>query len=159
MNLKFEWNRWACWICWWGYLCKYQLDVNIPPVWPYMEFWWNSEDQPNGFLRIIIGKKFLFQSCLAKLQVAGFKPVFLVFRISCTSRIVFLWSSKMWTSTRCGNFRIFLSFRFYVKSILENLAVHKLLFFAITGARNFVNLVNFSLQNVQKCSEIKIQSL
>ena len=140
MNLKFEWNRWACWICWWGYLCKYQLDVNIPPVWPYMEFWWNSEDQPNGFLRIIIGKKFLFQSCLAKLHVAGFKPVFLVFRISCKSRIIFLWSSIMWTST----------LYFSVIKILREINFREcrsstIAFCAVWGALNFVDLVKFSL--------------
>ena len=34
---------------------------------------------------------------------------------------------------QCGNFRIFLSFRFYVKSTLENLEVLKLPFFAYLG--------------------------
>ena len=49
------------------------------------------------------------------------------------------------TYAQCGNFRIFLSFRFHVKSFLENVEVLKLLFFAIFGALNFANLVNSSL--------------
>ena len=53
-------------------------------------------------------------------------------------------------SAQCGNFKIFLSFRFYVKSILENLEVVKVPFFAILGALNFVDLVNFSLQKAKK---------
>ena len=47
--------------------------------------------------------------------------------------------------TQCGNFRIFPSLEFYVKSILENLEVLKLLIFAISGILKFVNLVDFSL--------------
>ena len=42
---------------------------------------------------------------------------------------------------QCGNFRIFLSLRFYVKSLLENLEVLKLTSSAILGTLNFVNLV------------------
>ena len=61
--------------------------------------------------------------------------------------------------TQCINFRIFLSFRFYVKSILENLEVLKMPIFAILGALNFVDLLNCSIQKVQKCIKIKIQSL
>ena len=38
-----------------------------------------------------------------------------------------------------GKIRIFLSFRFYVKSILEDLEVLKLPFFAILGALDCVN--------------------
>ena len=57
----------------------------------------------------------------------------------------------------CGKFRIFLSLRFYVKSILENLREPKTFFFALFGALNFANLVNFSLLKVQKF--IKIKSL
>ena len=49
-------------------------------------------------------------------------------------------------SSQCENVMIFLSFRFYVKSILDNLEVLKLPFFAIFVPLNFVNLVNFSLQ-------------
>ena len=45
----------------------------------------------------------------------------------------------------CGNFSIFLSFRFYEKSILERLEVLNLQFLPFLGALNFVNLVNFSL--------------
>ena len=56
--------------------------------------------------------------------------------------------------TQCGNFKIFLSLRFYVKSILENLEVDKLLFFAILEALNFANLVFFSLQKVQNSLEL-----
>ena len=58
-------------------------------------------------------------------------------------------SRKIWVSeTRCcGNFRIFLSLRFYVKSILENLCrTSKTPVFSIFGALNFVNLLNASLQ-------------
>ena len=48
------------------------------------------------------------------------------------------------------NFRNFLSFTFYVKSILKNLEVLKIADFAIFGALNYVQLVNFSLEIVQK---------
>ena len=44
----------------------------------------------------------------------------------------------------------FLSIRFYVKPTLKNLENLKLPFFAILRALNFVILVNFSLQKVQK---------
>ena len=40
-------------------------------------------------------------------------------------------------STQCENVMIFLSFRFYVKSILDNLEVLKLPFFAIFGGSRF----------------------
>ena len=60
---------------------------------------------------------------------------------------------------QCANFRIFLSFRFYVKSILDNVEVLKIAFFAILGTLNFDILVNFRLLKVQKFIEIKIQSL
>ena len=50
--------------------------------------------------------------------------------------------------TLSENFKIFLSLRFYVKSILENLEVPKLPFLAILGALNLE--VNISLQKVQK---------
>ena len=52
---------------------------------------------------------------------------------------------------KCGNFRIFLSLRFYVKSILENLE-------AIFQALNFVDWMK-SFQLVQKFIKIRIQSL
>jgi len=43
-----------------------------------------------------------------------------------------------------------------VKSIFENVEVLKLPFLAISGALNFVNLVNISLQKVQKYIRIHI---
>ena len=52
--------------------------------------------------------------------------------------------------TQCGNFRIFLSLRFYVKSILEHLEVFFLPIFVISGILKFVNLLNVSLQKRQK---------
>ena len=55
----------------------------------------------------------------------------------------------------CGNFRIFLSLRFYVKSSFGDSRSSKT---AILGALNCVNLVNFSLQKVQKCMKIRICS-
>ena len=58
--------------------------------------------------------------------------------------------SKKGIGTQCGNIEIFLSFRFYVKSTLENLEVLKTAFFANLGALKMFNLVDFSLQNVQK---------
>ena len=61
--------------------------------------------------------------------------------------------------TQCGNFRIFLSLIFYVKSIMQNLEVPKVPVSAILGALSFVNLVNFSLQKVQNFIKIGIQSL
>ena len=45
------------------------------------------------------------------------------------------------TVSLCVSFNIFLSSRFYVKSISENLEVLKPQFFAILGALNFVNFV------------------
>ena len=45
----------------------------------------------------------------------------------------------------------FLSFRFYVKSILENLT--------ILEALNFVNVADFSLKKVQKIMKVEIQSI
>ena len=50
---------------------------------------------------------------------------------------------------QCDSVMIFLSLRFYVKSILGILKVEKLPFFAIQEA-HYVLLVNFSLQKVQK---------
>ena len=52
-------------------------------------------------------------------------------------------------TTQCGNYMIFKSFRFYVKSTFEDLEV-KLQFCAISGALNFVDLVYFSIQKVKK---------
>ena len=46
---------------------------------------------------------------------------------------LFIWV----TFAQCGNFMIFLSLRFYVKTILENLEVQNLLFFTHLGALNF----------------------
>ena len=59
---------------------------------------------------------------------------------------------------QCGNFRIFLLFRFYVKSSFENLEVVKLPFFAFLGALNFHHLLNFSLQKVQKFIQMKFRA-
>ena len=69
-----------------------------------------------------------------------------------TYKIRFVWH------TQCGNFRIFMSFRFCVKSIRGNLKVLKLAFLPFLGPLTFVNLVNFSLQKVQKITKIKTQS-
>ena len=62
-------------------------------------------------------------------------------------------------NTQCGNFRIFLSLGFYLKSIMENLEVLKTAFLAISGTLNFVNFVNFSHRKCKNASEIKILSL
>ena len=63
-------------------------------------------------------------------------------------------------NSQCRIFCIFfLTFRIYLKSILESLEGLKTVAFAIFGALNFVNLVNFSIHKVQKCITIKIQSL
>ena len=43
------------------------------------------------------------------------------------SKLGLRFSKKVLALSQCGNFRIFLSFRFYVKSILENLEVLQLL--------------------------------
>jgi len=51
---------------------------------------------------------------------------------------------------QCGNFRIFLSFRFYVKLFLENLEVLKIPFLAILRPLNFVNWVKNQPSKVQK---------
>ena len=61
------------------------------------------------------------------------------------------WFHVIFVAIKCGNFRIFLTFRFYVKSILENIKVQKMLFFfVILGGSEFLILVNFSLQRIQK---------
>ena len=59
-------------------------------------------------------------------------------------------------STQCGNFMIFLSIRFYMKSIFGMLEVLKMPFLALLETLNFEFMVNFSLQKVQKFIEIKI---
>ena len=48
---------------------------------------------------------------------------------------------------------------FYVKSILRNVEVLKLPFFAISAALTFLHLVNFSPKIMQNCINIKTQSL
>ena len=59
--------------------------------------------------------------------------------------------------SQCGNFRNFLSLRFYVKSMLKNLEVIKLPFCHF-WALKFVNLVNLSLQKVQKFIKSKLRA-
>ena len=61
--------------------------------------------------------------------------------------------------THKGNFCISLSFRFYVKPVLENVEFLKNAIFTTLGALNFVNSVNFSVQWAQKVINIIIQSL
>ena len=56
----------------------------------------------------------------------------------------------MISNAQCGNFMIFISLRFYVKSIFEYSRSAKTAFFAILGAVNFVNLVNISLLILKK---------
>ena len=51
---------------------------------------------------------------------------------------------------------IFLSLRFCMKSILENLEILKIQFLHILEALNFVNFVNISLQKVYNFITIKI---
>ena len=57
-------------------------------------------------------------------------------------------------NTVCGNFKKILSFRFYVKSSLENIEDMKLMFlfffFAILGGSEICWFGNFSLQNMQQ---------
>ena len=48
------------------------------------------------------------------------------------------------------NFRIFLSFKFYVKSIFWESRSSKTAVIALIGAVNFVNLVKYSFKKVQK---------
>ena len=60
--------------------------------------------------------------------------------------------------TQCENFSICLSLRFYVKSILENIEVLKTVVFAILGALNLGDLVNFSLQKVKKSQNSKFRT-
>ena len=48
--------------------------------------------------------------------------------------------------------------RFYVKSILRNLDVLRLTFFYISRTMDFVDLINFRFQKVQKFIKIKIRS-
>ena len=54
--------------------------------------------------------------------------------------------------SQCGNFMIFLSLRFYVKSNLGEARSSKTAVFAIFEALNFVDLVNFSLSKLYKFS-------
>ena len=54
----------------------------------------------------------------------------------------------------CGNFSMFLSLRFCVKSIFWGSGSSKTDIFAILGALNFVVLVNFSPQEVKRCIKI-----
>ena len=57
-----------------------------------------------------------------------------------------------------GKIRIFLSFRFYVKSILKAEEVQKMPFLAILRALNLAILGNFSLQKVQKFIKPKFRA-
>ena len=58
-------------------------------------------------------------------------------------------SAKGSKVSQCGNFMIFPSLRFYVKSTLENVKGLKIPIFAILGALNYINLVIFSLYELQ----------
>ena len=60
--------------------------------------------------------------------------------------------SKWVKIAQCGNLMIFLSPRFYVKSILDNIEVLKLPILPFFEALNFANLVHFSIQKVKKKS-------
>ena len=57
-------------------------------------------------------------------------------------------SIPIFASTQCGIFRIFLSYRFYVKSILGIVQVLIIASLGILGGLNF-DLVNFNLEKVQ----------
>ena len=57
------------------------------------------------------------------------------------------------TNAQCRNFRFFLSFRFYVKTMLENSAGLKLWFLGTLEALNFANLVNFRTSKKCKISK------
>ena len=61
-------------------------------------------------------------------------------------------------NAQCGSFMIFLSLRFYVKSILRISEVQTAIF-AILRTVNFVPLVYYSLQKVQNFIKIKIHNL
>ena len=61
--------------------------------------------------------------------------------------------------TQCENLKIFVSLKFYVKSILRTPEVQKLQKLPILRAGNLVHLVNFRLRKVAKSIKIKIQSL
>ena len=78
--------------------------------------------------------------------------------ISVTNYTLHVWvlSILLVEITQCGNFRICLSLRFYMKSTLENVHILKTAAFALFEALNWVN---FSLQKLQKFIIIKIQSL
>ena len=52
-------------------------------------------------------------------------------------------------NSQCGKFSIFLSLRFYVKSILENVKVEKVPFLQFQGFR-FLIWVSFNLRKMQK---------
>ena len=47
------------------------------------------------------------------------------------------------SNTQCGKFSIFLSLRFYVKTISENATVQKNAIFAISGALNILTFGKF----------------
>ena len=54
------------------------------------------------------------------------------------------------TGSQCGNFIIFPSLMFCLKSILEDLEVLENAVFSIFGVLNFVNLINISYRKVMK---------
>ena len=110
-------------------------------LWYHMPLLWNREVRKifkKITITIELSKKNPYSEC--------WKKVYIIERVDIA---------------QCGILGFFLSPRFYVKSILENLEVLKLpvLPFQGPGALNFINLVNFSLQKVQKFIDIKIQSL
>ena len=65
---------------------------------------------------------------------------------SSEEKLVHLAFTTLLSDPQCRNLRNFLSLRFYVKSILENLEIPKLLFLPFKGeALNFGHLLNFSI--------------
>ena len=55
------------------------------------------------------------------------------------SEVIHVFHPYQVRGSQCGNLRIFLSLKFYVKSILENLEVLKLPFLPLLGALKFDN--------------------
>ena len=66
------------------------------------------------------------------------------------SEVIHVFHPYQVRGSQCGNLRIFLSFRFYVKSILENLEVLKMPFCHLRGFE-VKKLVEFKIQSLSNC--------
>ena len=131
--------------CWWKSVLKFVTSKKIAPFTGSVirHIWWRHTPTFNGFY---------CHSCHTydASLFHGFGPSDGAFDENWRCRVFCLLSApiRYLRNSQNGNFKIFVSRIFYVKSV-----------YAILGAVNFVHLVNFSVKKVPKFINIKIQSL